>query len=90
MGDDAGSYTLLHQTCPDGRPKTSKRLPLRSNRPRKVPDWKTPAEVFAEQLHSHQQSGVASDRLNPPCTLEKVTSVQSLESCFFASPKSHS
>jgi IS30 family transposase len=30
-----------------------------NNRPRKVLNWKTPAEVFAEQLRSHQQSGVA-------------------------------
>lgn len=31
-----------------------------NNRPRKVLDWKTPAEVFAEQLHSLQRPGVAS------------------------------
>nr|WP_156452504.1 IS30 family transposase [Mycobacterium gordonae] len=31
-----------------------------NNRPRKVLDWKTPVEVFAEQLHSVQQPGVAS------------------------------
>ena len=31
-----------------------------NNRPRKVLGWKTPAEVFAEQLHSLQQPGVAS------------------------------
>jgi IS30 family transposase len=31
-----------------------------NNRPRKVLDWKTPAEVFAQQLHSLQQPGVAS------------------------------
>lgn len=31
-----------------------------NNRPRKVLDWKTPAEVFAQQLHSVQQPGVAS------------------------------
>ena len=30
-----------------------------NNRPRKVLGWKTPAEVFAEQLHSLQQPGVA-------------------------------
>ena len=31
-----------------------------NNRPRKVLGWKTPAEVFAQQLHSLQQPGVAS------------------------------
>ena len=31
-----------------------------NNRPRKVLGWKTPAEVFAEQLRSTQQTGVAS------------------------------
>ena len=31
-----------------------------NNRPRKILGWKTPAEVFAEQLHSLQQPGVAS------------------------------
>lgn len=31
-----------------------------NNRPRKVLDWKTPAEIFAEQLLSLQQPGVAS------------------------------
>lgn len=31
-----------------------------NNRPRKVLGWKTPAEVFAEQLQSIQQAGVAS------------------------------
>ena len=31
-----------------------------NNRPRKVLGWKTPAEVFAEQLHSHPQLGVAT------------------------------
>ncbi len=31
-----------------------------NNQPRKVLDWRTPAEVFAEQLHSLQRSGVAT------------------------------
>ncbi|MCV7563886.1 IS30 family transposase, partial [Micrococcus luteus] len=31
-----------------------------NNRPRKVLDWKTPAEVFAEQLHSPTMNGVAT------------------------------
>ena len=31
-----------------------------NNRPRKVLGWKTPAEVFAEQLRSVQDDGVAS------------------------------
>jgi IS30 family transposase len=31
-----------------------------NNRPRKILDWKTPAEVFAEQLRSLQQPGVAT------------------------------
>lgn len=31
-----------------------------NNRPRKILDWKTPAEAFAEQLDSLQQPGVAS------------------------------
>ncbi len=31
-----------------------------NDRPRKVLGWKTPAEVFAEQLLSLQQPGVAS------------------------------
>jgi IS30 family transposase len=31
-----------------------------SNRPRKILGWKTPAEVFEEQLRSLQQPGVAT------------------------------
>ncbi|MGC5049778.1 hypothetical protein ACLQ2F_10945, partial [Micrococcus porci] len=31
-----------------------------NNRPRKVLDWKTPAEVFAEQLRSLTTNGVAT------------------------------
>ena len=31
-----------------------------NNRPRKTLNWKTPTEVFEEQLRSHQQPGVAS------------------------------
>jgi IS30 family transposase len=31
-----------------------------NNRPRKVLGWRTPAEVFEEQLHSTQQAGVAT------------------------------
>ena len=33
-----------------------------NNRPRKILGWKTPAEVFEEQLRSLQQAGVASTR----------------------------
>ncbi len=31
-----------------------------NNRPRKIHDWRTPAVVFAEQLRSLQQPGVAT------------------------------
>lgn len=31
-----------------------------NNRPRKVLDWRTPAEVFADQLHSIENTGVAT------------------------------
>lgn len=31
-----------------------------NNRPRKILNWKTPAEVFDDKLRSLQQSGVAS------------------------------
>jgi len=31
-----------------------------NNRPRRVLNWKTPTEVFNEQLQSLQQEGVAS------------------------------
>lgn len=31
-----------------------------NNRPRKVLDWRTPAEVFAEQLQSAEEPGVAT------------------------------
>lgn len=31
-----------------------------NNRPRKIHDWRTPAEVFAEQLRSLQQPSVAT------------------------------
>ncbi len=39
-----------------------------NNRPRKLRNWRTPAEIFAEQLRSLQQPAVASDRLKPPNT----------------------
>ena len=45
----------------DGLQKNSKAVAYAvNNRPRKVLGWKTPAEVFAEQLHSLRQPGVAS------------------------------
>ena len=31
-----------------------------NNRPRKILGWKTPAEVFEEQIHSLQKAGVAT------------------------------
>ena len=31
-----------------------------NNRPRKILEWKTPAEVFEEQIHSLQKAGVAT------------------------------
>jgi IS30 family transposase len=31
-----------------------------NNRPRKTLEWRTPAEVFEEQLRSTQQAGVAT------------------------------
>src|SRR5690606_35129706 len=37
-----------------------------NNRPRKVLGWKTPAEVFAEQLQSLQKPRCCMDQLNPP------------------------
>ncbi len=37
-----------------------------NNRPRKILGWRTPAEVFEEQLRSIQQAGVATTGLNSP------------------------
>lgn len=42
-----------------------------SNRPRKALNWKTPAEVFDEQLRSLQPPGVASSAFNTPYWLRQ-------------------
>ena len=48
-------------TCPGGRAEDLEAVALAiNNRPRKILGWKTPAEVFEEQLRSLQQPGVAT------------------------------
>ena len=67
MTNIGASNGLLHQYFPKGTDLSRwsaddlEAVALTLNkRPRKSLDWKTPAEVFEQQLRSLQQPGVAS------------------------------
>ncbi|WTN46747.1 hypothetical protein OHB00_02175 [Streptomyces sp. NBC_00631] len=62
---ELGLHTSARTPVPDTAAESPEQVLARvayarNNRPRKILGWKTPAEVFEEQLRSLQQPGVAS------------------------------